>query len=335
MRRLALFLAVSLAALAAAGQTVPELFQKGKEQVKAGAWQEALSTFATLDADAAKPGNEGFRKQLVGPLAFYRGVCEANLGQSDQARDNFEVFLREHPNASVDPSMYSKKAVAAFAEARKSVAAPEPPRSGSPSLFNDYQEYKPPANISEPPSEKWAEGPVQWLMTADDKRAWGQLTSNGERAEFVEKFWEARNPKPETGDNTFRTGFERRAAFADARFVQDEKRRGSLTDRGMVFVLLGPPTYGGRRPILTGEDTDEHAGMSFADPYTGRPGENAPESNMNYQEVWHYRRELLPKGVSYLQVDVVFITKKGYGANVLQRESQTLTTLDAAKKKPE
>jgi hypothetical protein len=34
-------------------------------------------------------------------------------------------------------------------------------------------------------------------------------------------------------------------------------------------------------------------------------------------------------------VDVIFLTKKGYGVNVLQRESQTLTTLEAAKKQPE
>ncbi len=361
MRRLVLFLAVSLAAGALLAQTVPELFQKGKEQVKAGAWQEALSTFASLDTEAAKPGNEGYRKQLVGPLAFYRGVCQANLGQSDQARDNFAVFLGEQPNASIDPAMYSKKAVAAFEDARKSGAKPEPARTGGPSLFNAYQEYRPPANISEPPSENWAEGPVQWLMSAEEKRAWTQLRSNGERVEFVEKFWEARNPNPGTGDNTFRTGFERRAAFADAKFAQDEKKRGSLTDRGMVFVLLGPPTYGGRRPIKAGEDSSEAAGMSsvgsfdsmmaqhqaaaagpissgqqaaIADQHSG-PGTQAAQSDNNYQEVWHYRKELLPKGISYLQVDVVFVSKKGYGSNVLQRDSQTLTTLDAAKKKPE
>jgi len=34
-------------------------------------------------------------------------------------------------------------------------------------------------------------------------------------------------------------------------------------------------------------------------------------------------------------VDVTFITKKGYGVNVLQRDPMTLTTLDAAKRKPD
>src|SRR5215470_19726292 len=72
---------------------------------------------------------------------------------------------------------------------------------------------------------------------------------------------------------------------------------------------------------------------SIADSMTG-PGTKAAESNNNYQEVWHYRKELLPKGVGYQQVDVVFINRKGYGVNVLQRDSPTLTTLEAAKKKP-
>ena len=130
----------------------------------------------------------------------------------------------------------------------------------------------------------------------------------------------------------------------------------------MVFVVLGPPTYGGRRPIRTGEDTSEAAGMStvssgtaspmaqagaqaaspsgrttssanaaLVDRMTG-PGTQAAESNNNYQEVWHYRKELLPKNIGYLQVDVTFVTKQGYGVDVLQRDDPTLMTLAAAKR---
>jgi hypothetical protein len=55
------------------------------------------------------------------------------------------------------------------------------------------------------------------------------------------------------------------------------------------------------------------------------------ETGANWREVWHYRKELLPRGVGYHQVDVEFITKKGYGTNVLQRDHATLATLDAAK----
>ncbi len=363
MKRFAFFFAVFLAAMAAPAQTVPELFQKGKAQVSGEAWKDALATFARVETEAAKPENEAYRKQLEGPLAFYRGVCEANLDQPDQAQASFVTFLGGSSNANMDPSMYSKKAIAAFDAARKTLPAPDAPRIGGPSIFSAYQEFKPPPNISEPPSPTWGDGPVVWIMTADEKKTWSQLSSDGERAEFIEKFWSSRNPNGEAGENTFRTGFERRVAFADAKFVQDEKKRGSMTDRGMVFVLLGPPTYGGRRPIKSGEDSTEAMGMtatagvpaavavssavgatqngkissgqaaSIADQYSG-PGTQAAQSDNNYQEVWHYRKELLPKNVGYLQVDVAFVTRKGYGVNVLQRDSQTLTTLDAAKKQP-
>jgi len=138
--------------------------------------------------------------------------------------------------------------------------------------------------------------------------------------------------------------FDRRVAFADAHFAQDEEQRGSLTDRGMVFVLLGPPTYAGRKPLRTGDDTSDNAGMFTEETDSGptaggrRPtvhftggSTKAAESTNNYREIWHYRKELLPKGTGYQQVDVEFITKKGYGVNVLEREPKTLTTLEAAR----
>jgi len=360
-RQVLLVAAVLLSARFVSAQTAAELFQKAKAQVKGEGWQDAMKTMDALDAEAAKPGNENLKKQLQAPLAFYRGVCEANLGQTEKAVASFQAFIAEQPNASMDPSMYSKKAVAAFEEARKGAPGAQVPPSGSPSLFNSYMEFKPPANLGDPPDEKWADGPVQWIMTADEKKTWAGLTSGGERVEFIEKFWEVRNPKPGTSDNTFKTGFERRAAFADAHFNQDEKKRGSLTDRGMVFVLLGPPTYGGRRPIKHGEDQAEPLGQTsvggvsapmalvgaagasgngklssgqiaaIGGQYTG-PDTQAAQNDNNYQEVWHYRKELLPKGVGYLQVDISFVTRHGYGSNVLQRDSETLTTLDAAKK---
>jgi hypothetical protein len=121
----------------------------------------------------------------------------------------------------------------------------------------------------------------------------------------------------------------------------------------MVFVLLGPPTYVGRRPIRTGEDTGDPSGMSLyshndvvqvektmgygpatnvvVQNMTG-PETRMPDANARWREVWHYRREVLPKDAPYQQVDFEFITRSGYGNNVLQREATVLNTLDAARK---
>jgi GWxTD domain-containing protein len=371
MKRLLIVMAIAIAASPVPAQTdppaptMPQLFQKLKAEVRGESWQDALRTMDALEAEAAKPGNEDAQKKLESPLAFYRGVCEANLGQSSEARANFEKFLVDQPYITLDPSVYSKKTIAAFDDARKASTstAVAVPSGGTHGMFNAFQEFKAPPNSNDPVDERWASGPVQWIMTKDEKAAWANLTSGSERVEFVDRFWEARNPNPGSPDNVYKTTFERRVAYADMRFNQDEKKRGSLTDRGMVFVVLGPPTYSGRRPIYNGEDTSEAAGMSttnsasvamaqagaaaaspsgkissgaaaaIADRMTG-PGTQAAESSNNYREVWHYRKELLPKNVGYLQVDVTFVTKQGYGVDVLQRDDPTLMTLAASKMKP-
>ena len=368
MRRVSIALVISVVARVALAESVPELFQKVKEQVKAGSWNDALVTMEVVSTEAARPANQQFQSQLEGPLAFYRGVCEANVDQADKAGADFETFLRLQPNASIDDKVYSKKAVAAFARAQKNIA------SSGPSIARAYQDFKPPAVTEQPVTAAWIEGPVVWLMNDSEKAAWAALAIDAERAAFVEKFWLARDAED---DHSFRPTFEKRVAFADASFMQDDKnkKRGSMTDRGMVFVLLGPPTYGGRRPIKSGEDKAQDAGMSSVgdhdsfvaqknaqraayansqkasgatgsgkvsttqmasldDTFSG-PGTQAAETDKNFQEVWHYRKDLLPKGVGYLQVDAAFVTKRGYGMFVLQRDSDILTTLSAAKKKPE
>jgi len=364
MKRIgAVFAALLFLSAASRAQSLPELFQKAKAQVKGESWAEALKTLEKLDAESAQPGNEGARQQLAAPTAFYRGVCEANLGQADKAKADFSTFLELQPNAAMDPSMYSKKAIAAFDAARASIAPPAEPGAGGPSMFARFQEFKLPPNSGEQVNDRWADGPIRWIITPEEKRTWMSLTPGGEWQEFVDKFWERRNPQPGNPDNSFRTAFDRRVAFADANFVQAEEVRGSMTDRGMVFVLLGPPTYVGRKPIRTGEDSSEAAGLStvnssdarnattaaiaaspsgrissgqaaaIADKFSG-PGTTAIDSANNWREVWHYRRELLPKGVGYQQVDVDFITKKGYGVNIMQRDTPTLNTLAAAAKPP-
>jgi hypothetical protein len=54
-------------------------------------------------------------------------------------------------------------------------------------------------------------------------------------------------------------------------------------------------------------------------------------ADMNSLETWHYRKEILPSNVPYQEIDFKFLTKQGYGVSVLQRESNTVTVLEAAR----
>lgn len=357
---LSLLLAVVLDRVPAAAQTVqslPELFKQVKQQVADGSWADALGTLATLEREAAKPGQERAQSELEGPIHFYRAVCEANVGRDEQAVAEFAAFLGIQPDAIIDATMYSKKAVAAFAKAR--TQSVEPPKS----LAIAYAGFRVPTDAADrdPVDEYWADGPVQWIMTAEEKNTWSGLSDPNARVAFVEQFWDSRSALPGAEGRTFRQEFERRVAFADTRLDQDGEPRGSLTDRGMVFILLGPPTYANRRPLRTGDDKNDPSGMyAVASREAVLPGKSHGAQSkkaaastsgkiqaMQYQsdspanealetsaelEVWVYRGDRLPAGVPYQQVDVHYVTKKGYGKHVMQREPEATNTLRAATK---
>ncbi len=360
MRRFAASLAF-LAATFVAAATLPSLFYKAKEQFRFADYKGSLSTLDQLQAEADKPGNEAYRAQLSPALAFYRGACYAALGQADEARASFETYLAYQPNPMLDPSLYPPRVIAALNDTRKNLqqqkkaenaaaAAATPAETGS--FAAAYRSFKP-AEDQRPDGadESWADGPVRYLLTADQRAEYRRLSTLAERSEYVAEFWKAHDPHPETPENEFRDEFEKRVAFADARLGQEETR-GSLTERGMLFVLLGPPTWVGRKPLAVGEDTADPNGMSRYNSFDvgaalkgspsasqsvgilasmSGPANTLPESETSWREVWHYRHELLPPTVSYQQVDFEFVTKRGYGRNILQRDETAVATLEAAR----
>ena len=360
-RAAALGLLLVLGAGAVSGASLPELLQKAKKEFGAGSYNDALKTLAEIESESAKPGLERDRAMLEPIVAFYRGASYASLGKKDDARANFTIFLKHQPNASLDAGLYSKKVIAALEDARKALPAEASPADTS--VEAAYRAFAPPAAAlaAELPGPDWADGPVRYVLTSAERQDYQRLSDTASRSAFVVDFWHRRDPTPETPDNETRAEFEKRVAFADSRFTQQETR-GSVTDRGMVFVLLGPPTYVGRKPLTTGEDAADASALSrsrasdarvaaatssgsrgegnrsgsgtraaAADAAVGGPGRTMTDAASNWREVWHYRKEKLPAGVPYLQVDFEFVTKRGYGENVLQRDAQTLDTLERAK----
>jgi len=341
-----------LSSLTFASNECVQLFLKAKEQFRMSSYAQSLQTLDKLDEESQQPGNEAYRAQLAPSLAFYRGANLAALGRMDEARPYLEAYLTYQPNASLDPSAYPPKVIAAFDQVRKEARVKKETPEESGTLAMSYRAFKGTvSNHQEEAGEDWATGPVGYLLTSEQKRDFGRLSDPVSRSEFITTFWKAHDPRPETPENEARDEFDRRVAFADSRFSQDETR-GSLTDRGMGFILLGPPTWIGRKPLSTGDDRYDPAGMSFYtdsqvasalkgigssaasnlkyDHMTG-PNNKLPNSDGNFREVWHYRRELLPAGISFQQVDAEFITRQGYGRSVLQREARVLTTLDTAR----
>lgn len=77
------------------------------------------------------------------------------------------------------------------------------------------------------------------LMLQDNELEIYRALPIGERERFLERYWTAHDPTPDTAINEVLEEFRRRVAYADLNF--SETRRGALTDRGRVYVHFGRP----------------------------------------------------------------------------------------------
>jgi GWxTD domain-containing protein len=78
------------------------------------------------------------------------------------------------------------------------------------------------------------------IMTREESRIFKLLSDVESRQEFIDDFWAKRDPNADTDINEFRSEFEQRVAYAGKRFI-GEGRRGWDTDRGRIYIFMGPP----------------------------------------------------------------------------------------------
>ncbi len=88
---------------------------------------------------------------------------------------------------------------------------------------------------------------VRYIIKKHEKKAYYNLTTAEEREDFVEDFWKKRDPDPSTEENEYKEEYYDLIEQANHLF-KDEKKQGWLTDRGRVYILLGPPEMRRFRP---------------------------------------------------------------------------------------
>lgn len=81
---------------------------------------------------------------------------------------------------------------------------------------------------------------VRYIITPEEYDQFMHLPAQ-EREKFIENFWKRRDPDPETEENEFKEAYLER--LAEAREIFRRSTGGYLTDRGMIYVLFGPPDY--------------------------------------------------------------------------------------------
>src|SRR5215470_14753223 len=85
---------------------------------------------------------------------------------------------------------------------------------------------------------KWLDEDVRWIITDEERSAFMQLSNDEERDQFIEAFWQRRDPSPDTEENEFKEEHYRRIAYANEHFPAGIP--GWKTDRGRIYIVFGP-----------------------------------------------------------------------------------------------
>ena len=121
--------------------------------------------------------------------------------------------------------------------------------------------------------KKWLNEDVAYIITDEERAAFKQLSNDEERDQFIEAFWQRRDPTPDTEENEFKEEHYRRIEYANEHFAAGIP--GWKTDRGRIYIVFGPP-----------DEIDAHPSGGTYD----RPVEEGGGTTSTYPfEDWRYR----------------------------------------------
>ena len=89
------------------------------------------------------------------------------------------------------------------------------------------------------PYKKWLDEDVVYIITDEERAAFKQLSNDEERDNFIEAFWQRRDPTPDTEENEFKEEHYQRIAYANEHFAAGVP--GWKTDRGRTYIVFGKP----------------------------------------------------------------------------------------------
>ena len=95
---------------------------------------------------------------------------------------------------------------------------------------------------------------MRWIITDQELKAFKSLSNDEERDNFIEQFWQRRNPDPDSPENEYREEYYRRIAYANEHFAAGKP--GWMTDRGHIYIAYGKPDNIESHPA--GGEYDKH-----------------------------------------------------------------------------
>ena len=104
---------------------------------------------------------------------------------------------------------------------------------------------------------EWINSAEAYFATPRERAEWFRLSDAMQRERFQKRYWQMRDPTPETDRNEFYDVISERIRRADAKFAISGGHIGSLTGQGMLYVVFGPPSR-----VRTNYRTDPDERMS-------------------------------------------------------------------------
>jgi GWxTD domain-containing protein len=86
--------------------------------------------------------------------------------------------------------------------------------------------------------KKWLDEDVVYIISEEERKAFKQLSNDEERDQFIESFWQRRDPTPDTEENEFKEEHYRRIEYANEHFAAGIP--GWKSDRGQTYIKFGP-----------------------------------------------------------------------------------------------
>jgi GWxTD domain-containing protein len=121
--------------------------------------------------------------------------------------------------------------------------------------------------------KKWLNEDVVWIITDQERAAFKQLSNDEERDNFIEAFWQRRDPTPDTEENEYKEEHYRRIAYANEHYAAGIP--GWKSDRGRIYIMYGPP--------------DENESHPSGGTYERPMEEGGGETSTFPFEQWRYR----------------------------------------------
>ena len=121
--------------------------------------------------------------------------------------------------------------------------------------------------------KKWLDEDVVYIISDEERKAFRQLSNDEERDQFIEAFWQRRNPNPDSEENEYKEEHYRRIEYANEHFAAGVP--GWKTDRGRIYIMYGPA-----------DEIDSHpSGGAYERPMEEGGGET---STFPFED-WRYR----------------------------------------------